>query len=170
MRRFFTTSLLIGLCVLAADQLVKWLVVSNLVEGGGFTVLEGLFDIRYVRNPGASFGILAGKRWLLVGYAGFALLIFYYFAKRLFAHLPAGAWVLGLLTGGTIGNLLDRVFRGYVVDYLDFYWGNSHFPAFNVADSAICISVALLLLAQWIDEYRRRRQTKFSHADHAEAE
>jgi len=93
----------------------------------------------------------------LIAFSLIALAILLAGYRRMFVRLPAGWLTLGLLTGGIIGNLIDRVWLGYVVDYLDFYQGAAHFPAFNVADAAICTGVGLYILTQWLADRRSRR-------------
>lgn len=148
-------TLVLAAVILIADQTVKQIVAFNLDEGGGFAVIAGLFDIRYVRNPGAAWGIFAGHRWPLIAAAFIALGVFVFYAERMFGHLKVGSITLALLIGGIVGNLIDRAVYGYVIDYLDFYWGRSHFPAFNIADSAICVGAGLMILTQWL--YDRRK-------------
>jgi len=161
-------SLKIGLLVaggiVAFDQLTKFLIHSRFHPGEGFIVLHGFFDLRYVRNPGAAWGIFAGSRILLIAFAVFALALACRYARQLFAHLDGGWIIFGLLLGGIVGNLIDRVRFGYVIDFLDFYWRGSHFPAFNVADAAICVGAALLLLAQTLHD--RRQHAASSESTH----
>jgi len=137
------------------DQLSKWLVRVNFpFPGDGCTLIAGFFDLRYVRNTGAAWGMLAGRQLFLIVFSLLALSAMLGWYRHALARLPLGWLTLGLLTGGIIGNLIDRVWLGYVVDFLDFYLGSSHFPAFNVADAAICTGVGLYLLTQWMVDRR----------------
>lgn len=134
-----------GLVVLGLDQLVKFIIRSRLVYGDSIPVIDGFFNIVYVRNTGAAWGMLRDHtEWLTLLAAAVAVLILV-FHRRLMSEVPGRCFILGLLLGGVLGNLADRVRFGWVTDFLDFHWGRSHFPAFNVADSAICIAMMLYL-------------------------
>lgn len=151
-------SLAVTIALVLLDQLAKWQVRVCLVQPGeGFSVVPGFFDLRYVRNPGAAWGMLAGRQVFLILFSLGALAALIGWYRRPIAKLPCGWLTMGLLIGGIIGNLIDRAWLGYVVDYLDFYLGNAHFPAFNVADSAICTGVGLYILTHWLSERRARR-------------
>src|SRR3990170_4260985 len=125
--------------------------LRRLAPGGPVPVAEGVFSLTLVMNPGLAFGMLSGApdgwRWIAGLLSLVALAILSVIAARL---LPTGGrWAalsLGLIFGGAAGNLIDRVRFGAVVDFLDFYWRGYHWPAFNVADSAITVGVALLAL------------------------
>lgn len=130
--------------VIAVDQLTKWWAVAALSDGP-ITVLEGFFSLRYVTNPGAAFGLLPGAGSIIALAAVAAVVLIVVVVREVEPLWEAGA--LGLVMGGAMGNLLDRVFRGdglldgEVVDFIDF----DFFPAFNLADSAITIGALLAL-------------------------
>ncbi|HYB44373.1 MAG TPA: signal peptidase II [Candidatus Methylomirabilis sp.] len=140
-----------ALAVLVIDQLTKLLALGRLVPGVPVDVVEGFFSLTLVMNPGLAFGMLsatpAAWRWIVALLSIGALTALAMVGARL---LPAGGWVtriaLGLVFGGAVGNLIDRARFGAVVDFLDFYWRGYHWPAFNAADSAITVGVALLAL------------------------
>lgn len=135
--------------VFVADQLSKLWVLDRLAPGSPVTVIPGLFHLTLVMNPGVAFGIFAGVprdwRWLVMLFSLAALLLLCSLAVRI---LPDGGWLgrlaVGLVVGGAAGNLVDRGRLGAVVDFLDVFWRQYHWPAFNVADSAITVGVALL--------------------------
>jgi signal peptidase II len=108
------------------------------------------FNLTYVHNTGAAFSFLAQaggwQRWLFAGLAVVMSSIIGVWLARLQKHETLMAWALSLVLGGAIGNLIDRVAYGYVIDFLDVYYQDWHWPAFNIADSAICIGVGLMLL------------------------
>ena len=141
----------VGLVILALDQATKLLALSRLSLGIPVSVVDGLFALTLVMNPGLAFGILGavppGWRWVVALLSLAALCALALLAARL---LPGGGWptalALGLIFGGAVGNLIDRWRFGAVVDFIDVYWRAYHWPAFNVADSAISIGVALLAL------------------------
>jgi len=140
---------LVALAVLALDQLTKLLALARLSPGLPVPVVEGFLALTLVMNPGLAFGIFSaaspGWRWLVALLSLLALSILAALSTRL---LPSGgrpaALSLGLIFGGAIGNLIDRGRFGAVVDFIDVYWRSYHWPAFNVADSAISVGVALL--------------------------
>ena len=142
--------------VIVLDQATKWLVRHNFpFEGSGCEVLPGLFSLCYVRNAGAAWGVLSGRQTFLILFSLAAMALLVWRRHTLLGELPCRWLVLGLLMGGITGNLIDRIWLRYVVDFMDFYYGSSHFPAFNVADSSICVGVGLFLLLQWREERRR---------------
>ena len=143
--------LAVSLAVLFLDQWSKGLVTRTMEVHQSKTVIADVFDLTYVRNTGAAFGLFASvdssiKAILLNSIAVIVFLIVSAYALRS-SHKSVRLQVgLALILGGAVGNLLDRVRFGYVVDFLDFSISGHHWPAFNVADSAICIGVALLFL------------------------
>ncbi len=141
----------LALLVVIADQLTKWWIMSNFALHGQQNIIPGLFNLVYVTNTGAAFGFLAGsKSWLrqafFVGVAIIALGVMVFAYGQLKRQSKIFIYALGLIGGGAVGNLIDRLRYGSVVDFLDFYLGGYHWPAFNVADSAITIGVGLFLL------------------------
>ena len=141
-------ALLIGGTVLL-DQLTKLWIQMRFLYSEKVVVVPGLFNLHYIRNTGAAWGLLAGWRLLLVLFSLAMLGLILHRRRELFGATSCGRAALPLLAGGIIGNLIDRVRLGYVVDFLDFYHGHWHFPAFNVADSAICIGIGLYLIGQF---------------------
>lgn len=140
-------ALIIGTTVL--DQLAKFWVQSRFLYAEELRIVPGLFSLHYIRNTGAAWGMLSGWRYLLVFFSIAMLALILRQRRTMFYPHPGGRLAVGLLAGGIIGNLIDRVRLGYVVDFLDFYHGQWHFPAFNIADSAICVGVGLYLLGQF---------------------
>ncbi len=141
----------LGALVFSLDQESKQLVLKWLSLGQAVQIIPGFFSLNLVTNPGAAWGIMRDKGLWLTALAITALLVLLV-VRRHFTYvglLPR--IVLGLLLGGIGGNLADRLMYGHVVDFLDFYVGKWHWPAFNVADSSICIGVGLYL----IDSLRR---------------
>jgi signal peptidase II len=138
-----------ALAVLLLDQVTKYWALQRLLPGISRPVLDSLFSLTLVMNPGLAFGMLggmpAGWRWVVALLSIGALGILAMVGLRM---LPAGGWLtpvaLGMIFGGAVGNLIDRGRFGAVIDFLDFYWRGYHWPAFNVADSAITVGVALL--------------------------
>lgn len=124
-------------------------------------VVDGFWNFKYVQNPGAAWGLLAGAdRWIRVPFflfVSFAAIIFIIlFYRRLTDDQHLMAWALALVFGGAVGNLLDRLHLSYVVDFIDWYVGTAHWPTFNVADAGISTGVALLML-EWLRDALQAR-------------
>lgn len=147
MRRFFFAAA-VALAVVALDQGTKLWVVGAFAPGETLPLLP-FFSLTYVRNQGAAWGLFQGAHLWLAGFGAVAVALCCLFWRRIFGDHAWAAPLGGLLLGGIVGNLVDRVRLGYVVDFLDFHWGAAHFPCFNVADSAICVGVAALIALQW---------------------
>jgi len=141
----------VSLAVLVVDQWTKGLITRAFEVHQSRSVIGGLFDLTYVRNSGAAFGLFASvdssiKAIVLNSVAVLVFLVVSAYALRSSHRSVRLQLGFALILGGAVGNLLDRVRFGYVVDFLDFSVSGHHWPAFNVADSAICIGVALLFL------------------------
>jgi len=136
--------------IIALDQITKSAITSRFVLHESYPVIDGLFNLVYVLNPGAAFGFLAdaSKTFRYIFFIGISvvalLLIVYYLVKSNPRNLML-AGSLTLIFGGAVGNLIDRIRFGAVVDFLDVYVGSAHWPAFNVADSAITIGAILMI-------------------------
>ncbi len=138
---------LIGLVVFVLDQVIKWIVASHVAVDTGFPILHGVLEILYVRNTGAAFSLLTNQRIILVVIAVIVVMIVI-FVDRKFAIGKLSLQIpLGMLLGGAVGNLFDRVVHGYVIDYV--YVQAIHFPVFNLADSAIVVAMILLVIRSW---------------------
>ena len=135
--------------VVALDQLAKQLARSLLARGQSVEVIPGFFNLTLVFNQGAAWGMLSGFRY---GFIALALAMLAFIALRhdaIFGTGRLGSAASILLCGGIVGNLIDRIAAGRVTDFLDFWHGSYHFPCFNIADSAICIGVALFFLVSF---------------------
>lgn len=137
--------------VVVLDQLTKAWVVHHFILYESREIITGFFSLTYLTNTGAAFGILAGHSgWLrqvfFIGVAVIALTAIFFIHKRIKDQSHWYTVGLALIGGGAVGNLLDRVRLGSVVDFLDFYIAGHHWPAFNVADSSITIGVIILLV------------------------
>jgi signal peptidase II len=143
--------LVVSLAVVVFDQLTKHLVDRLMTLHESHALLDGLLSLTYVRNRGAAFGILSDAElpfqpalFAIVSLLALAAIAVYAWRLPAASRLPQSA--LALIMGGAIGNLLDRARLGFVIDFIDVYWGPHHWPAFNVADSCITIGVTLLIL------------------------
>ncbi len=147
MRKYF---FLIAAAVLLLDRLAKWSVASNIPLHDSVTVIPGCFRLTHVQNTGAAFGLFAEStaQWKIGALVSFSVIALMVVSALLWKHshsLSTTTIGLSLILGGATGNLWDRMFTGHVVDFLDFYVGSYHWPAFNVADSAIVIGAILLV-------------------------
>ena len=147
-----------ALVILVADQLTKTLILGA-YQLGDATPITSFFNIVRAHNTGAAFSFLSDaggwQRWLFTGF-GVAAALFILWQLRQHPEQKLFAFALSSILGGAVGNVIDRMVHGYVVDFLDFYWGRSHFPAFNVADAAITVGAACLIL----DELLRVRNAR----------
>lgn len=143
----------LSVLVVVADQVTKFWVSGALRPYELVPVIDGFFNLTLAFNTGAAFSFLAQgggwQRWLLSILAVVVAIVLVVWLTRLDRSERWTAAALSLVIGGAVGNLLDRLRLGHVVDFLDFYLGNWHWPAFNVADSAITVGVAILLLASF---------------------
>jgi signal peptidase II len=163
LRLLRVSELWLAAAVVAADQATKALVRVMLPLHDSVTVLPGVMDLTHVRNTGAAFGILNAAEFPFKGpiiaiIATVALIGVGFYAAALPASQRAARYGLALVLGGAAGNLIDRVTAGYVVDFVDVYWRDYHFWAFNVADAAITIGVAMMMF-DMIGFTRRVSQT-----------
>ena len=137
----------IAIAVAVADQIAKWAVFAGMRLGEHITVVPGFFDIRKVLNRGAAWGIFSGQRALLIAVSAAMLALLWHSRREIRSAGRVCRGGVGLLAGGIVGNLVDRVKHGFVIDFLDFHWGETWaFPAFNIADSAIFLGIALYFL------------------------
>lgn len=142
-----TAALFVAAGVVALDQCSKSAVAHSFVLSESRPIVAGLFSLTYVQNTGGAFGILPGSGVVLV-VTGFlvALGIVAALLRTRSEMAPLLVFAAGLPLGGTVGNLIDRIRQGYVVDFFDVYAGVHHWPVFNVADSSICVGAGLLAL------------------------
>jgi signal peptidase II len=153
------TWLLLSACVVLADQLSKAYITRHFMEFE-FTRILAVLDVTCMHNVGAAFSFLASasgwQRWLFIGLAGVVSIGIIVWLVRLprgtHALLAAG---LALVLGGALGNVIDRIRLGYVIDFIHFHWDRAYFPAFNVADSAITVGAACLLLDALFESKRK---------------
>ena len=134
--------------VLALDQVSKWWILTDVMNPPRIIEITPFFNIVLAWNRGVSFGMFAGDSawgpWLLTGLAGVIVIALAVWLWRTPSRLSVAA--LGLIIGGAVGNVVDRLNHGAVVDFLDVHAAGWHWPAFNVADSAICVGAAILVL------------------------
>ncbi len=132
------------------DAVAKELAVGYLKGSASFPVIPGFFDLAYVENRGCAWGLFQGQVWPLAVFALVALAFLMWKRTDIFGRGKCAAFSEILLYAGILGNLIDRVFRGYVIDFLDFHWKSAyHFPCFNLADVFITVAAGLLILCSF---------------------
>ena len=150
MKRNITLFIVIASAVIALDQITKAAITSRFIMYESYKVLDGFFNLVYVMNPGAAFGFLAGasetfRYVFFIGITIVAVILIIYFLIKSKPQSMVVVLSLTLIFAGAVGNLIDRIRYGAVVDFLDVYIGTAHWPAFNVADSAITIGAVLII-------------------------
>jgi signal peptidase II len=142
---FWSVSLAVFLVIL--DQASKMLVVRYIPEHDIIPIIPYIFNLTYLNNPGAAWGILAGKGNLLLAFAIVVFAGIIYFLRALCEGWTERYFALFMVLSGIVGNSIDRVWHGQVVDFLDFYIKDYHWPSFNVADSAITVGVTIFIIS-----------------------
>ena len=147
--QYIKLAVISGLVVIL-DQVTKILILKNLPLYHSITIIPGFFNITHIHNPGGAFGFMAHQdsslgNFIFILLASVAVCIIFYFYKNTNRTHPFLASGFALILGGAVGNLIDRIRVGKVVDFLDFYVRSYHWPAFNVADSAITVGVTIFL-------------------------
>ncbi len=143
--------LLVFVSALGLDIVTKHMVQQNMLLHQTIPIIPGLFNLTYIENPGAAFGLLADMPpfWRSLFFITASMVALCFIVIMFFKCSPDEIWnrtALTLIMAGAIGNLIDRLRLGAVVDFIDVYWRNSHWPAFNLADTAISVGVGVLLL------------------------
>ena len=153
--------LLLALVVIVLDQISKYAIIGRFAYAERLPVIDGFFDLTLLYNPGAAFSFLAGhsgwQRWFFAGIAVVASVVLISLLRSQRGQ-PMFSTALGLILGGAIGNLVDRLVLGHVTDFLLFYQGSWAFPAFNLADCAITLGAALLILSEVLPWFGSRRK------------
>ena len=156
-RKIFLRAMLTAIFFLIADQLTKYWVVKDIPFASRLTVIPGFFNLTYVTNTGAAWGLLSGRYWLLLGISFAVFFAAVWFLRTLTESWPERYYAIFLVMSGILGNCIDRIFRGAVVDFLQFYIGKYYWPSFNVADSCICVGVFIYILSSLIRPDRKRK-------------
>ncbi|HWI40619.1 MAG TPA: signal peptidase II [Verrucomicrobiae bacterium] len=149
--------------VLLLDQGTKLIVDRTMALHDSITIFQNFFHLTYIRNKGAAFGMLASSPYrlpffLIISVVAIAVIIAVY--RRLHDDQWTAAFALSLIFSGAIGNLIDRFRLGEVIDFIDVHWYEHHWPAFNIADSAICVGVFLLAIDMIVEERRLKAKNK----------
>ncbi|ABQ28457.1 signal peptidase II [Geotalea uraniireducens] len=153
--------LTVSILVIGIDQATKLFVNKVMDLHSSITVVQNFFNITYMRNKGAAFSFLSNFNYripffILVSLVAVVVIISVIYKLR--PDQKFAALSLSLILSGALGNLIDRVRLGEVIDFLDAHWYEHHWPAFNVADSAICVGVFLLAIDMFLEEQRQKKQ------------
>lgn len=144
--KFYKILIIVTLISVLFDQLFKYIVLANLDLYNKITIIKNFFYLTYVRNFGAAYSVLTGKRFLLIVLTLIMCYLIYRFLIKSENTSKYDMVIYGMLYGGIFGNLIDRIFKGYVIDYLDFYIFSYNFPVFNFADILIVISMFIIII------------------------
>lgn len=158
--------LLIAAAFVALDQISKWLVVAYLKPVGSVTLIPGFLRLTYLENRGAAFGSLSEHRWVFMIFSTVAIVAVIVYLLRFAENSRLLRWTLALIIGGGVGNMIDRVALGYVIDFIDFCGIWSYI--FNIADSCVCIGAGMLILYTILsmrDEARAHKSAAAEPAD-----
>ena len=145
----------IAVSLIVIDQITKILIKTNLSEGASTVIIPKFLDFTYITNGGAAFGMLQGQRWIFLSITTIIIIVALYmlFTDKLKSKLFIFAAML--IVAGGIGNMIDRVLRGYVIDFINVRFVN--FYVFNVADSCVCIGACLIILKLLLDIYHEKK-------------
>ena len=157
MNKKYFPLIIIFLIIVLIDQITKFYIASNFELYQSIEIIRGFFNITYIRNSGVAFGMFSNLKGSFIQIVFIAIyiiaiisILILYRETHGYSHIA-----LSLIFSGAIGNLIDRIFRGEVVDFMDFHWQNYHWPAFNVADSCISVGVGLLMITIIISNEQR---------------
>ncbi len=142
--------LIVAIIIAVADQLTKEWVRATLALDKPGTAITAFFNLTYVRNTGAAWGMFGGQNIGLTVLSIVMLGLLIIFRRQFLGDSRAHRLALGLLIGGIVGNLLDRIRLNFVTDFLDFHLGTHHWPSFNIADSAICCGVGIYIFSSFM--------------------
>jgi signal peptidase II len=162
---------IISFVILALDQASKLYVDANFRLHESIPVIRGFFNLTYVRNKGAAFGILADNAVRIpffITVSIVAMLGILWYIRRIRDDQKLAVFSLSLVFAGAFGNLIDRIRLGEVIDFLDVFWQRYHWPAFNVADSAITVGVTLLFIDMWREDRKKSAETSANKTKESE--
>ena len=166
MKNKYTWFTAITAAIVVLDQLTKYAVVQRFRLHESVRVIPGFFDLTYVRNPGAAFGFLAGASgvWRSIFFITISLVALVVIAALVRQTRDRlSLYAFALIGGGAVGNLIDRVRFGEVVDFIDWYYRTYHWPTFNIADSAISLGVGLLVIDTLFHRKQEEQKTEISN-------
>ncbi len=151
--------LIVSALLVAADQVIKYLIITNIAFGSSVEILPGIVDFTYIHNNGAAFGMLQGKSWILLSVSAVVILLCLSLILKKALDSKLLTWAVALVLAGGIGNMIDRIFRGgNVVDFIDLQFID--FAIFNFADCCVTIGAALIILDFLLDLWKDIRNSR----------
>ena len=144
--------------LLVLDQASKVAVEHTFVKYQSRPVIDGFFSLTYVTNRGAAWSMFEGQSWLLLTVAAVVFVAALWFLRTLADGWPERYWAIFTVLSGVLGNSIDRIWRGEVVDFFDVYYKSYHYPVFNIADCAICVGVGVFLLSSLLRPESKRTE------------
>ncbi|MEO0452615.1 MAG: signal peptidase II [Verrucomicrobiota bacterium] len=150
----------LAVSLLIADQWTKSLILDHFYIGQVRPVIEGILNWTYVTNDGVAFGLFQGNNLLLGMVAGSILVFGFWISRSLDWKSIEVNFVGAMIVSGAVGNLIDRILHGYVVDFIDVYYQDWHWPSFNIADSCISLSMVWIIGRTIVDTFRDRQELK----------
>lgn len=157
---YLSVCLSVVVIIVFLDQLTKLLIVNNLELLENIKIIPNFFHLEYIKNYGAAWGMFAGNKFIILGVPALAIILFVYLIYfGNFKEKAVSSIGLVLMLAGTIGNYIDRVRLGYVVDFLSFRFGSYHYPNFNVADMALVVGAILLAVEILIIDTIRNKKS-----------
>ncbi len=145
-------ALITAIVITLSDQWTKHWVRADFAYGESRPVIENFFHFTYVRNTGAAWGMFGGHTHVLTALSIVMLVVMVILRRKFLNDTWSHRLALGLMIGGIVGNLMDRLRQGWVTDFLDFFVGSRHWPCFNIADAAICAGVGIYLLTGFLEK------------------
>ena len=164
--KVFLLAVLTCFVMLGLDQLTKYYVVCRIPFHARIPVINGFFDLTHITNTGAAWGILAGRMWLLLAISGLVFAGAIVFMRILTEGWAERYFAIFLVLSGILGNSIDRIFRGAVVDFLCFYIGKYAWPSFNVADICICCGAFLYMLSTLLRPEHRKNPDSLDYVQY----
>lgn len=154
----YTVLAVFAAVIVAADQLTKYLTVTYIPLGGKVPVIDWLFQLTYIQNDGMAFSMLRGGRWFFLVVTVLALVLIVMAIKKKWVNHPTGLWALAAIAGGAVGNLIDRIRLGYVIDMIEVTF--MEFAVFNVADCfVVCGAILLCVYVFFFDKKEENHDT-----------
>jgi signal peptidase II len=145
--------MIVGILVIIIDQVTKYLIANSMAVGESIAVIPGVFHLTYILNPGAAFGLLENSRIFFLAIALICVIAAFIFRKYILKEGKLFQYGMALFIGGALGNVIDRANNGLVRDFFDFrIW-----PIFNVADIAICVGVAMIVISVFITDVLEKK-------------
>ncbi len=162
-KKIIICSLLLAGFLLVLDQITKILTVLYIPEHKLISVIPRFFNLTYLNNPGAAWGMFAGQGKLLLAISAVVFIAVIYFLRSLTEGWPERYFAMFMVLSGIAGNSIDRVWKGQVVDFLDFYIMDYHWPSFNVADSAITVGVTIFIISSLFRPQEKKKAEFVMH-------